>query len=97
MTPPRLRPEGILETLAHHGVDYVVIGGVAAILQGVALPRTLDLDVAASHGKTNLRRLSAALEEMGAKLRLGTTADAEPAHLTILLEHMKRANRQDRR
>jgi hypothetical protein len=74
---PTLSPERILETLDGHGVDYVVIGGVGAILQGVALPRTLDLDVAASHGRTNLRKLSVALKEMDARLRLGTAADAQ--------------------
>ncbi|MDQ3957790.1 MAG: hypothetical protein M3273_05655 [Actinomycetota bacterium] len=76
MTPP-VSPERILKVLYRHGVDYVVIGGVGAILQGVELPRTLDLDVAASHGKTNLRRLTAALSELDARLRLGTAADAE--------------------
>lgn len=77
MTTAPASPERILEVLARFGVDYVVIGGVAAILQGVPLPRTLDLDVAASHGKTNLEKLSAALKDMDAKLRVGTTADAE--------------------
>lgn len=73
----QVSPEPILETLTRHCVDYVVIGSVAAILQGVELPRTLDIDVAASHGRTNLRKLSAALKEMDARLRLGSTADAE--------------------
>jgi hypothetical protein len=70
-------PERILKVLALHGVDYVVIGGIGAILQGVELPRTLDLDVAASHTRGNLKKLSAALEELNAQLRLGSAADAE--------------------
>jgi len=70
-------PQRILECLARHGVDHVVIGGVAAILQGVELPRTLDLDVAASHGRTNLKKLGAALRELDAKLRVGTAGDGE--------------------
>ena len=70
MTSP-LAPERILKVLALHEVDFVVIGGVGAILQGVDLPRTLDLDVAASHGKANLKKLSAALEKLDAKLRVG--------------------------
>ncbi|HYO61526.1 MAG TPA: DUF6036 family nucleotidyltransferase [Actinomycetota bacterium] len=73
----QVSPEHILETLTRHRVDYVVIGSVAAILQGVGLPRTLDIDVAASHARTNLRKLSAALKEMDARLRLGSTPDAE--------------------
>lgn len=71
MTEP-VAPEKILRILAGHGVDYVVIGGMGAILQGVELPRTLDLDVAASHSKANLKRLSAALDDLDARLRLGT-------------------------
>jgi hypothetical protein len=72
-----LAPDKILETLARHRVDYVVIGGVGAILQGVELPRTLDIDVAASHAKANLKRLSAALKDMDAKLRLSTAGRDE--------------------
>ena len=75
MTP--VSPEKIFKVLARRGVDYVVIGSVGAILQGVDLPRTLDLDVAASHAKANLKRLAAALDEMGAQLRLGHGPDAE--------------------
>lgn len=70
MTPPASF-EQVLKVLARHGVDYVVIGGVGAILQGVPLPRTLDLDVAASHARSNIKKLATALEEMEAKLRLG--------------------------
>jgi hypothetical protein len=80
MTPP-VSPEHILKTLARHGVDYVVIGAVGAILQGVELPRTLDLDVAASPGRTNLKKLSAALKDMGAQLRLVTAPDPDPPKL----------------
>lgn len=69
----------ILKTLAAHDVDYVIIGGVGAILQGVDLPRTLDLDVAAAHQRSNLIRLSAALEEMKATLRIGTEETSEIA------------------
>ena len=78
-----LSPQGILKVLARHGVDYVVIGGVGAILHGVELPRTLDLDVAASKGRTNLKKLSAALKDLGARLRLGTAEDAESLEAPI--------------
>ncbi|MFN2488596.1 MAG: hypothetical protein ABR529_02420 [Actinomycetota bacterium] len=78
-----IAPEEILKILAEHGVDYVVIGGVGAILQGVELPRTLDLDVAASHARTNLKKLSAALKEMDAKLRLGLPEDGDSLEASI--------------
>lgn len=35
----------MLRVLEEHRVKYVVIGGMAAILQGVPLERTLDVDV----------------------------------------------------
>jgi hypothetical protein len=76
MTAP-VSPERILKVLTRHSVDYIVIGGLGAILQGVELPRTLDLDVAASHGRTNLRKLTEALNELDAKLRSGTGVNGE--------------------
>ncbi len=38
------QPEEILRVLDHHGVEYVVIGGVAAMLHGSILS-TSDLDI----------------------------------------------------
>ena len=60
----------IVFALADHGVDFVVIGATAAILQGVKLPTTLDFDVAAATTDRNRARLAEALKELGAKLRL---------------------------
>jgi hypothetical protein len=71
----KLSLQKILRTLDAYEVDYVIIGGVGAILQGVDLPRTLDLDVAAAHQRSNLRKLSAALQQMGATLRTGPVED----------------------
>lgn len=59
----------ILLALADHGVRYVVIGGMAAILQGVPIARTLDLDITPERTPENLERLAAALEELEAKPR----------------------------
>jgi hypothetical protein len=63
-------PRRIVLTLLDHGVDFVVIGASAALLQGVPLPTTLDFDVTAAVTSTNRKRLSAALADMDAKLRL---------------------------
>ena len=62
--------EAILKVLVDHGVDFVVIGASAAILQGVPIAATLDLDVSAASTKANLERLASALHELGARLRL---------------------------
>lgn len=56
----------ILAVLARHEVDFLVIGGVAAVVHGV--PRlTLDVDILPHPGAANLRRLSAALGELNAR------------------------------
>jgi len=67
--PDDLEPGAILEALERHGVDYVVIGGLAAQLHGADIERTLDVDITPSRDRDNLSRLSAALRELDAKLR----------------------------
>ncbi|MDQ3954601.1 MAG: hypothetical protein M3285_03520 [Actinomycetota bacterium] len=62
--------EAIVKALVDHGVDFVVIGASAAILQGVPIAATLDLDVTAGTSTPNLKRLAAALKEMDARLRV---------------------------
>lgn len=61
--------ESIIEILNRRKVRYVVIGGVAAILQGVELPRTVDVDITPASDASNKRRLATALAELEAKLR----------------------------
>jgi predicted nucleotidyltransferase len=68
LTIPELRLGVLLRRLTEGGVDFVVIGGVAVILQ--ASPRfTKDLDICYATGQANLDRLGAVLVELGAKLR----------------------------
>jgi hypothetical protein len=66
---PEFRPEDILRTLDRHGVRYVLIGGLAATIHGSAHVTT-DVDITPDLGRRNLERLSAALKEMGAKIRV---------------------------
>jgi predicted nucleotidyltransferase len=63
----------LLEPLVRHGVDFVLIGGMAGIARGSNYP-SFDLDVAYSRDKANVRRLVSALEEIGVRLR-GAPAD----------------------
>lgn len=62
------RPERILEVLDRHGLRYVLIGGMAAFLHGAA-HITEDVDITPEHNPENLRRLSAALRDLGARVR----------------------------
>jgi hypothetical protein len=60
---------GLLRALDRHGVAYVVIGGIAAVTHGSPFP-TEDLDITPSGEPDNLARLSAALTELDAKIRV---------------------------
>jgi hypothetical protein len=65
---PKFRPRTILEALVAHGVDFVLIGGIAGVARGSSYP-TYDVDVAYGRARTNLERLAEALRELGATLR----------------------------
>jgi hypothetical protein len=65
-----LDAESIVATLNKYGVKYVVIGAFAAQLQGAPIPRTRDIDVTPASDSANLKRLSAALHELGARVRI---------------------------
>ncbi len=54
--------------LDRHGVRYVLIGGLAAVLHGSPLP-TLDADICPARDPDNLDRLAAALVELDARIR----------------------------
>jgi hypothetical protein len=60
--------EGHLKLLARHGVDCVIVGGVAAIVHGSS-QLTYDLDVCYDRASANLTRLVGALRSVNARLR----------------------------
>ena len=61
-------PERVLSTLHRHGVDFVLIGGLAAVVHGSTLT-TVDIDITPERSEANLGRLAAALTELDARLR----------------------------
>ena len=75
MPPTEVRFDEALAVLARHEVEFLVVGGIAAILQGSPLT-TLDLDVVYDTSEANCRRLVEALAEMDASY-------ADPAGRTI--------------
>jgi len=66
--PEALQPEKLFQVLAHHRVDYVLIGGLAATLHGSSA-LTNDADICPDASSENLERLAAALHEMKARVR----------------------------
>ena len=61
-------PERILRSLVEGGVDFVVVGGLAARLLG-SPSITFNLDVCYSRDQTNLEALAAVLRDLNARLR----------------------------
>lgn len=78
MTTEQLPPRpadlrALLTPLARHGVDFVLIGGMAGISHGSNYP-SYDLDVVYARDRDNIARLVEALQEIGVRLR-GAPAD----------------------
>jgi hypothetical protein len=82
------RPEKILAVLERHDVRYVVVGGLAATLHG-APTVTFDVDVVPDRSSHNLQRLSSALSELDARVRVegipdGLVFQHDPASLAAV-------------
>jgi hypothetical protein len=71
------QPQEILATLDRCGVRYVLIGGLAAVLHGSAQVTT-DVDVVPEEAARNLERLSVALKELDARIRVAGEPDGVP-------------------
>ncbi len=63
-----LQAEEIFACLDRHGVRYVLIGGLAAVLHGSPLT-TAEADICPENESGNLERLAAALDELDARVR----------------------------
>lgn len=68
LTARVFRPLRILETLVKHGVDFVLIGGLASAIHGAPYS-TIDVDVVPELQTSNLNHLASALRELEATLR----------------------------
>lgn len=68
----------LLRLLTRERVDFIVVGGVAAILEGVPIT-TLDLDVVVDRKPENLSRLLAALQSIQARYRDPAGRTIEPS------------------
>lgn len=62
-------PIRMCQILNEEGVDYVVLGGFAAVIHGSPLP-TQDIDILPNREPGNLDRLGRALARMNAKIRI---------------------------
>ena len=62
-------PVRICEILNEERVEYVIVGGFAAVIRGSSLP-TRDIDIVPSRVSENLDRLARALTRMNAEIRI---------------------------
>jgi hypothetical protein len=65
---PDLHLESLLRALVSHGVDFVIVGGIAVVAHGSARI-TRDLDICYATDQANLDVLGAALLDLDARLR----------------------------
>jgi hypothetical protein len=94
MPDPAIDFLAVLRILARHGVDFIVVGGVGAVLQGAPLT-TFDLDVVHARTQENVGRLLAALQELDAwyrehptrRLRPDSTYLLSPGHQLLMTSH----------
>lgn len=80
MSDAAFRPGKILEVLAKHEVEFVLIGGVAQSLHGGPFP-TVDVDVVPDLQTRNLDRMADALTELDARLRDAREPEGTPISL----------------
>jgi predicted nucleotidyltransferase len=78
----RFEPLQLLRVLANGGVDFIVVGGVAAAIHGAPVV-TQDLDVLYRLEAGNLTRLKAVLDALGAVAR------GDPRGLPFGLSHLE--------
>lgn len=88
------RIEAIVEELAAAGVEFIVAGGVAAVLQGAPI-NTFDLDIVHARSPENVARLLAALARLDARsrevrdrlVRPKESHLASPGHVLLMTRH----------
>jgi predicted nucleotidyltransferase len=81
--PPRSDFISLLHTLLEYKVDFIVVGGVCAVLHGAPIS-TFDLDLVHSRTSENVSRLLQALSALGAYYRGRGTQSLSPAASHLL-------------
>jgi hypothetical protein len=75
----------LIEVLDRHQVEYLIVGGAAAVAYGAERP-TEDADCVVSRDRANLVRLASALRELNARLRVAGMSDAEARRLPVQID-----------
>jgi len=72
-----LNLEQLFTILDQHGVKYILVGMMAAVTHGADYP-TYDIDITPALSEDNMDRLSAALRDMDARIRVEGTPEGFP-------------------
>lgn len=75
---------GVLSALASADVRFVLVGGVAATVQGVPV-HTFDVDIVPARDPENVRRLAAVLRAIEARYRQHADRSIEPREEDLAL------------
>jgi hypothetical protein len=75
---PDLHAAAIASAFNQNGVRYVIIGAFAAIAQQAPIAPTRDIDFTPDETPANVKRLSAALTQLDARLRTESAAEGIP-------------------
>lgn len=75
--------EALLDALVAGGVEFIVVGGAAAVLHGAPLT-TVDLDIVHRRTTDNVERFLTVLEALDAEMRPGRTTPLRPSREMLL-------------
>lgn len=74
-----------MQVLNDHGVEYLLVGGAAAVIHG-AERATQDFDCVTQSSRENLQRLALAMRELRARIHVEGLTDAEASLLPVAIE-----------
>ena len=91
---PEHKLRATLRALNEGGVEFILVGGLAAVLQGAPV-HTFDVDVVYSQETANITRLLAVLESIEAVFRIQPERGLQPTashldgsgHLNLITSH----------
>jgi hypothetical protein len=75
----------LIEVLDRHHVEYLIVGGAAAVAYGAQRP-TEDADCVVGRDRDNLERLAAVLRDLNARLRVAGMTDEEARELPVQID-----------
>lgn len=73
----------IIEILIKHNVEFIVVGGVCAVLQGAPVT-TFDLDIVHNRSTENIEKLDLALQELEAYYRTRNDIRIKPEKKALM-------------